>query len=527
MSKINSFINELEAQRLIQNHKYEMALPLLLDALRMGQYLSKETLLQNIALCYIKLEDYKTSLSYLNQVMEINPKNSAVQYNLAYSRFKLGLFEEARHLFLQIESQEGLTTDIAYYLCISFLIKKDEKSAEKYLEYLIAHLRGTELIYNMGIEMIQSGFPSAARIVFIRYLEEHPQDLDSTFGLGISYIENKDFHKAIECLKRVVSWNEKKYPSAFTMLGVAHFQIGEVKEAYGYIRDSLKLDQSSFEGWYYLGIIYEQTKQPEQALQSFHRAAEIQPESIEVWEHLGHIYFNKDDHDHALTAFKKAYQLSKDPKYAYQMGLIYMVKESFKKAVDYFTLSMHGDTFQDSLENISICYYHLKDYQKVIDMLSPLSEDRLSKAILHFILGSSLMKTGHIRESQACLEKGHIKYPTEVNILYSLGLLKANAEDFQQASRYFENALIISRQPEILYALALAKIQLDNQEEAVQYLDEYRLFCEKDTATQYKLGLLFLQLKAYTQARLCFMQVLQLSPDNKKARQYLEELEQY
>lgn len=526
LSKINSFINELEAQRLIQNHKYGQALPLLLDALRMGQFLSKETLLQNIALCYIKTQEYQQSLSYLFQVIEENPRNTAAQYNLAYAQYMLGQHDKALDRFSLIELQEGLSTDVTYYLTMTSILTGATQRGIHYLDSLSQHEQASELLYNIGIELIQKGSPAGARDVFIHYLESHPQDLDTTFGLGIAYIEMKEFHAAIECLSRVTAQDSRKYPSALTMLGVAQFQIGNIKEAHSCIRDSLKMDPHSFEGWYYLGIIYEHSRQPEQALQSFHRAAEIQDDSHEVWEHIGFLYFHENDYPHAQNAFKKAWQISRQAKYAYHIGLIHMVRENFRKAVEYFTLSMEGEHYQDSLENLSICYYHLKEYQKVIDLLSPLPDEKMPKAILYFILGSAYMKTGSLEFSLEKLETGHKKYPSEVNILYSLGLLKANQEDFEAATRYFENALIINRQPEILYALALARMQLSQEEDAVHSLEEYRLYCEKDAGALYKLGLLFLQLNARPQARECFTRVLDINPENSRARNYLAELEQ-
>ncbi len=516
---------ELEAQRLIQEQKYDEALPLLKKALTTGEYISREIILQNIALCYIKMDGFREALPYLEQVININEQNTSAQYNLAYSYYQLEDFKKSCKIFKNLEQYEGITPDIAYHLSLCLVLDGQLKEAEGYFSYIIENYPNPDLIYNLGLELIHRGHSQASRNMFIAYLNNYQNDIDATFGLGIAYIECKEHFKAIECLERVIKWDPDKYVSAYTMLGVAYFQTGKIKEAYTHIRTAISKDERSYESWYYLGIIYEQGKQITEAIKAFNKASELNPDSYEVWEHLGFIYFNQQEYNQARAAFKKAYLLSKSSKYAYQIALIYMIQENYKTAVDYFTLSMEEDTLQDSLENISICYYHLKEYSKVIDILGNLDEEKLNKAILHFILGSSYMKLGNNTESRKRLTLGHKRFPSEVNILYNLGLLEANSENFQEASRFFENALIINRSPEILYALALSKMQMKDTQEAVTYLDEYQLYIEKDEDTLYKLGLMFLQLKAVPHAISAFQKVLSLNPEHNKAHKYLRELE--
>ena len=61
--------------------------------------------------------------------------------------------------------------------------------------------------------------------------------------------------------------------------------------------------------------------------------------------------------------------------------------------------------------------------------------------------------------------------------------------------------------------------------EAIRLLEEYKLYQREDIDALYKLGLLYIKIKSFDKARTVFDDIINLDPENQKARQYLTELE--
>jgi len=529
LSKFHSFMNELEIENLMNEGKFSEALPLLLDVLESKNYISKEILLNNISVCYLHLGDYDKARIYLEELIEINPENTTALYNLALSYFFLEEYGVAIKYYEKLKSTEGMNIDIVYNLGLCYLKVENFEEADYYFDYLVSQDVPSELIYNLGIQLITDKHPQKARKIFTSYLAKKPNDIDSTFGLGLSYTEMKEFRKAIECFSRVLEWDHSRFPSVRVMLGMAYFEVGEIKNAISNIQYVLRHNPDNPEAWYYMGVIYESTGQKDKAVVALKKAGELSTSTPEIWENLAYIFFNDNQLDDAMIYFKKAYQINGNPEFAFKIGLIYMMKDDYKNAIDYFTLSLekNPENIMEIKENLGISYYHLGKYNETIGLLSGVVQNGKAKDVVYFIVGSSYMKLGLLNKAREYLEEGLKINPSNVNILYSLGILEANKENFDLANSHLEKAVIIERSPEIIYALALAKMKTGEIEVAVELFEEYKLFHQSDVEIMYKLGLLYIQLNQIDKAKKIFKEVLEIIPSNKKALEYLIELEKY
>jgi tetratricopeptide (TPR) repeat protein len=135
------------------------------------------------------------------------------------------------------------------------------------------------------------------------------------------------------------------------------------------------------------------------------------------------------------------------------------------------------------------------------------------------------MKLGKMRDAKTYLSRGLKIQPKDANLLYSMGILEGNLENFEGAEQYLDKALIIRRSPDIIYALALTKMKLKDNSSAAKLFEEYKDFNRSNPDILYKLGLLFIELKDYDKARKAFQDTLTLSPENERAREYLRSLD--
>jgi tetratricopeptide (TPR) repeat protein len=260
-------MNELEIERLIGEGRFKEALTLLQTAWERHEYLDKESLLMNLAVCQLQLSEFDKARKTLTHLLEFSPDDTAALFNLAYADYSLGFYDEAVIIYNKLVDLEGMSEDIAYHLGMCNLYLDDTIAARESFERLIRSGKNIDMVYRIGITMISSGYPAEAIWIFTRFLQAKPNDIDATFGLGIAYIESRDYLHGIECFRRVLAWNGERYQSAYVMLGMAYFQVGKLKQAMTYLKKSLKLYPDSLETWFYLGVVYESTGQNDNALE--------------------------------------------------------------------------------------------------------------------------------------------------------------------------------------------------------------------------------------------------------------------
>ena len=215
MDKMNPYVRVLEAEKLMSQSKYREALPLLLKALDEKDYLSKETVVYNIAFCYLSINEYRKGAS----------------------------------IFEQLILESGLSVDTAYNLGICYLRINELQKALMNFSYIFEQGLDPCMVYNIGINLIENGFPSQAKDIFIEYLNNYPNDLDAMFGLGIAYQKSAEYQKAIGCFERIIEWDESRYETALVSLGTCYFQLGNMEKAESFIKKAVEKAPQMPEAW--------------------------------------------------------------------------------------------------------------------------------------------------------------------------------------------------------------------------------------------------------------------------------------
>lgn len=525
MSKVNSFLNEIEADELIAQGKYEEARKLLESSLKNNNYIDRQSVYHNLAVCYMASRDFVKAKEYLEKAVSLSRDDMNDLYNLAFCHYSLEEHEKAVVLFEEIKKKEGMKTDVAFNLGMSYMaLSKTEKAMDNFRN-LLETGAASSLIYDAGLALIGAQRPELAMELFLQTLRNSPNDIDATFGLGLAYSRQGDDRKAIECLKRVIEWDGKKYQSAYVSLAMSYFQIGDLSACMEQLDKVIQINPEFAEAWYYLGFVLENSGQTERSISSYEKAGAIDHTMIEVWQRLGQLYLKCDRLEEARISFKKVLKISNDINYAYRIAMILIAQKNYNKALDYLLLcrelpGMADYDLNELYENLSVCYYYAGDYVKALDYGERAVRDTTGVFPL-FILGSASMKLGEMKKSRKYLLKGLEQDPRDVSILYGLGILEAGSENYPLADDYLNKALIIQRNPDIIYALALTKMKMGDPEAAAGLFHEYQQAHGSDADVLYKLGLIFIELKKFDLAKGAFRETLKLKPENRKARDYL------
>jgi len=529
MNKVSAFINELEIEEMMANGKYEEALPILLDVYQGEDFLNKESILSNIALCFLYKKNYVEAIHYLEKLLAINSNNTTAIYNIAYAYVQLKKYEKAIEYFKLLEKNGGMNYDAFYNMGIAYLgMNQIDRTMACFFKLMEGKNIQPEIIYNAGLQLISLNYPEKAREFFTHYLAIFPNEMDATFGLGIAYYQLREYRKAIECLSRVVSWDVKRYPSASVSLGMAFFQIGDVTRALHYLTEATQFN--IYESWYYLGIVYESMEQLEKALACYRKALVLGADVPDLYEKEGNVLLKLSRIDEAKKSFRMAFEFSKKISYLFHVGLVALSQRKYEEAFEAFRFCLNnykdteGLSIIDIHQNLAICCYYLEKFEETIFHSQHTIELDNSRELVYYVMGSSLMKIGKLEEAENILKAGLRFCEDDVNLLYTLGILEGNLENFNSSEEYLEKALKISRNPEILYALALTRMKLNKKESAAELLEEFKAYHKEETEVLYKLGLLFIELRDYKKAERAFEDFLSIKPGDEKAIGYLKSL---
>ena len=199
-------------------------------------------------------------------------------------------------------------------------LKKIEKGSwfgtDKIPSYLLTHPTGPERMSNLDAmlsnytpgplkkeaEQLRALFPILKTVVSAKCLA--PNDAERLFrrqsgkapdaylphlGLGIVYMRESEYAKAIQELKKSLVAKPDFAPVLRT-LGEAYQMNGQDEEALRILQKALLLDDEDIATQYLIGLSYENMGQYKKAIRLFERLASFSPVKNEVYYHLGISY---------------------------------------------------------------------------------------------------------------------------------------------------------------------------------------------------------------------------------------------
>jgi len=182
--------------------------------------------------------------------------------------------------------------------------------------YLLTHPTGPERMSNLEAmlseyrtrpmtreaDLLESRFPAFKTVitakcldprdaegVFKKELEKDPAAPLAHFGLGMVYMEQSRYDRAIDELKQSVEGKPDFTPILRT-LAEAYQMNGQDKEAEALLEKVLRLDHGDKAALFLLGITYESAGRNRDALRFFEKLSYLPPVRNDVFYHLGLLY---------------------------------------------------------------------------------------------------------------------------------------------------------------------------------------------------------------------------------------------
>lgn len=156
-------------------------------------------------------------------------------------------------------------------------------------------------LINKALQFHQAGNLPDAEKLYLKILEESPNNGNALNLMGFLKIQNNQFDDAIECLSKVLSL----YPNFF-------------------------------EAWFNLGLAYKNNKEFDKSINAYEKALSIEPNNSSVYFNLANIFESKNNTFKAIEYYKKAFEISgndADNDMHYFLGICYLKAKNFEKGL--------------------------------------------------------------------------------------------------------------------------------------------------------------------------------------------------
>lgn len=195
------------------------------------------------------------------------------------------------------------------------------------------------ILCQFGDVAMRLGKWSEAEQAFLSALKLAPELPSAYNHLGILLLEQGKPKNAEDYFKRSLKIEETA--SIFTLLGVAHLDLGMTEEARKSFRMALNLDSSYEEAYYNLAVIMKY-EQPTEAIALLHKALELDPEYAIAHRELGWMLRLIDQYPEAEYHLRRAIELDGADGWAYiYLGNLLWAtddqggaEQAFKKAIE-------------------------------------------------------------------------------------------------------------------------------------------------------------------------------------------------
>ena len=173
-------------------------------------------------------------------------------------------------------------------------------------------MNSNKKIFNDALKLHQNGEIKKAQNLYLELINIYKDNDKLYFLLGTSFLQTKNFIKAIEFLSLSIKINNN-FADSFNNRGIALAEIEKHSEALNDYNQAIKLKPSFFSANLNKAIALKNIKSFDQATQLFKICISLNPNNPQVYNNLGNLYKESLLDEKAIFYYKKAVKL--DPNY--------------------------------------------------------------------------------------------------------------------------------------------------------------------------------------------------------------------
>lgn len=430
-------------------------------------------LVRLIGNAYYALEDYQSSVEYLQKYLQNNTLDRFEQYQLATSYFELSQFNESIKHFEDILLEEDSLSQFAAHQLAKAYLNQGEKSkavnAFKFASQMDYDLDLKEDAAFNRVKLIfeQNNTLEDAVNIIEGYLQNYPSSIHESYVQNLlikAYTSTKNYQSAIDKLSVLtdLTFEQKQvYQKLSYFLAIENYLSAKYEESIDWLKKSLKYPINSVfiaKSYFWMGEAYYQLGDYNKSIEEF-KAFQLKDGAFSLSEYsqsyysLAFSYFQIKQYDNAIKWFRKYIKKSSDKNKltdAYlRIGDSFFMTRKYNRAKEYYALAEDNDAFDVdfSIHQQSICYGLINKSSKKRDALTKLIKE-FPNSIYHddaiLSLSSIYLNEGNIDKSVELLNdliENHPNSPLVKLALLNIGLNYYNDEKNELAISNFKKVI--------------------------------------------------------------------------------------
>ena len=225
-------------------------------------------------------------------------------------------------------------------------------------------------IFNKALKLQLSGKDREAQKLYLKLVKQNINKDKLFFLLGTSYLQTKEYDKAINYLDDSIKLNPN-FQDAFNNRGIALTKKERYQESIKDYDVAIRLKKDFFDAYLNKGISLRNVDQKKLAIECFEICIKLNPKDSKIYNNLGNVYKDLKIYEKAVECYTRAIEL--DENYAearYSRGTLFqhynrldLAIEDYEKAIklkDDFDF-IYGDLM---FSKMSICDWNNYDFLK-------------------------------------------------------------------------------------------------------------------------------------------------------------------
>ncbi|MGM0606862.1 MAG: tetratricopeptide repeat protein [Candidatus Muiribacteriota bacterium] len=487
--------------------QYEKSLEILKQV---GQkYPEKASIWSLTGTVYEILEDTENAINNYLKMVEIDDSNVEGYFKLASLYSRKNNFEMAEKNYKKVLQKDPDNAGALFELAqISFRLK-NYKEAEKLLKQLIEQTPDFHQAYEKLAEVYMSTERNSEAILLLKNLQPESR---IHLMMAKAYMNLGNNEEAVNYAKKTAS-EDKNCNDAYIIIADISEENNRLEEAEFSLKKALSINPLSENVYLKLSDILARRGLFDESLEYLDEYKEKFPEKQEYDElnkTYAKLYKTKGEINKARDYLSKIKNTG-EKEYLYEMGEVLYLTEDFDGALDMFRTYIKQESSNLSVVNyMSKIYFNKEKYDSIINLIDfVLKTVKLDWQNL-FNYGKALYFKGNYVQALEKLKKALSENPNFGEAYYYIGLTLQNKKQYQEASQYFEKAVLMrADDPQIQFSLAINYKKLKRFNEAISKMQQLSGNKKIGNTVKRELGKIYMELNINDKAVELFEELLE------------------